>query len=300
MGPTAVGKTSVGIELAKRLGAEILSVDSRQVYKRLELGTAKPTAQERCAVAHHLIDLFEPTEQATAAEFARLYRQALGELTSRGKRGLAVGGSGLYVDACLGRLDAMPPASEAVRERHLRIRKEHGPEALHRALEAVDPAAARRLSPRDFQRVSRALEVFECAGVPLSALQRRRGPLDLTGGPQMILLLRDREQLNRRIEKRAHAMVAAGLPQEVERLLGEGVPARCPAFESIGYSEFARSLRREISLEEATEAFIQRTRRFAKRQITWFRNRYVGSVEILIPEGQPAEETAERAWSATA
>ncbi len=300
VGATAVGKTAVGIELAERLGAEILSVDARQVYRQLNIGTAKPTADECTRVKHHLIDLYDPVEQVTAADFARRFGECLDDLRERGCEALAVGGSGLYVDACLGRLDAMPPADEAIRERHRLLRDREGDAGLHRRLAEVDPSSAARLSPADFQRVSRALEVRELTGTPLSELQRTRGPLDLSVGPPLILLVRSREELRARIESRARAMLAEGLLEEVAALLEQGVAVNRPAFESIGYAEFAHALRGETSIEEASEAFIRRTRRYAKRQETWFRNRYTGVVEIQIDSGDTPQVTADKAYVAIA
>jgi len=295
VGPTAVGKTSVGIALAERRGCEILSVDARQIYKHLSVGTAKPTAEECARVRHHLIDLFEPTERVTAAAFAARFRDALAGIQARGAGAIAVGGSGLYVDACLGRLDTMPAADAGVREAHERIRREEGPEALHARLEKVDPASAARLSPRDFQRVSRALEVYETSGGRrLSDLQRGHGPLDLQGGPRMVLLSRDRGDLYRRIEARAEAMLDGGLLGEIASLLERGVARDCPAFESIGYTEFAAVLAGEVPLERAREHFLRRTRRYAKRQLTWFRNRYRGIEEVVIGEKESATDVAAR------
>lgn len=294
VGPTAVGKTGVAIEVAEELGAEILSLDSRQVYRRLELGTAKPTAAEQARVRHHLIDLYEPTQRISAVRVAADYARASAQVRARGRRVLAVGGSGLYVDACLGRLDPMPPRSPQHRAEHARIREAQGTAELHRRLGAVDPDGAARLSPHDFPRISRALEVYEVSGRPIGDFRTRPDTLDLTGGPPMVLLMRDRDELYARIERRARAMLEEGLLAEVERLLAEGVPADCPAFESIGYSEFAAVLRGETLLEEATEVFIRRTRRYAKRQITWFRNRYRGVRELTIAPGEASSETAGR------
>ncbi len=295
VGATAGGKTAGGIELAERLGAEILSTDARQVYRQLSIGTAKPTADECTRVRHHLIDLYDPVEQVTAADFARRFGERLDELRERGCEALAVGGSGLYVDACLGRLDAMPPADEAIRERHRLLRDREGDAGLHRRLAEVDPSSAARLSPADFQRVSRALEVRELTGKPLSELQHTPGRLDLSVGPPLILLVRPREELYARIESRARAMLAEGLLKEVAALLEQGVAVNRPAFESIGYTEFARALRGEASIEEATGAFIRRTRRYAKRQETWFRNRYTGIVEIQINSGDTPQLIADKA-----
>lgn len=293
-GPTAVGKTAVAIPLARLLDAEILSIDSRQAYRLLDIGTAKPTCAERAAVPHHLLDLFDPRETASAEAFARHYRAAVALVHARGRRALAVGGSGLYFDACLGRLDPLPPADAGIRAEHRRIREREGPEALHRLLTSVDPPMAAVLAPRDFQRVSRALEVHALTGRRLSGLHTRRGRLELSAGPPMVLLLRERAELDRRIAARAEAMLAAGLLQEVSALAAQGIPLDAPGLEAIGYGEFARALAGEITLDEAMRAFILRTRRYAKRQMTWFRNRYRGVKEMMIPPDEDPSGTARR------
>ena len=292
VGATAVGKTAVAVELAPCIDAEILSIDSRQAYRLLDIGTAKPTPAERAAVRHHLVDLFDPRETASAARFAGFYRGALADVHARGKRALAVGGAGLYVDACLGRLDPLPPADAAIRAEHRRIRDAEGPEALHRRLAESDPETAARLGPRDFQRVSRALEVQELTGRPLSRLHARGGRLDLSSGPPMVLLTRDRADLDRRIAARAEAMLAGGLLAEVERILAAGIPPDAPALEAIGYTEFARAIRGEGNLEEAARSFLLRTRRYAKRQETWFRNRYSGVHVVHVPPDETPPTTA--------
>jgi tRNA dimethylallyltransferase len=295
VGPTGVGKTAVAIPLALALGAEIFSIDSRQAYRRLDIATAKPTGAERAAVAHHLLDLFEPEEVASAAEFAGRFRDALARLRARGRGALAVGGSGLYVDACLGRLDRLPPADPAIRAEHRRIRDTQGRAALHEKLGALDPETARRLAPADFQRVSRALEVHEQTGTPLSLLHTRPGPLDLTRGPAMVLLLRERADLRRRIAERARAMLAAGLLDELRSLLTAGVAADAPGLRAIGYGDFVPVLRGKVTREAALEAFVARTTAYAKRQETWFRNRYTGVRVLQVGESEDPATTARRA-----
>jgi tRNA dimethylallyltransferase len=293
-GPTAAGKTAVALPLARLLDAEILSIDSRQAYRWLDIGTAKPTSAERAAVPHHLLDLFDPRETASAEAFARHYRAAVALVHARGRRALAVGGSGLYFDACLGRLDSLPPSDPGIRAEHQRIREREGPEALHRLLTDVDPPMAAILAPRDFQRVSRALEVHALTGRRLSRLHTRRGRLDLSAGPPMALVLRERAELDRRIAARAEAMLAAGLLEEVRGLAAQGIPLDAPGLEAIGYGEFARALAGEIALDEAMRTFVLKTRRYAKRQMTWFRNRYRGVREIVVPPGEEPAATAQR------
>ncbi len=300
VGPTAVGKTAVGILVARALNAEILSIDSRQAYRGLDVGTAKPSAAERTAAAHHLLDLFDPREKASAQVFAEHFRDALEDLGQRGCYALAVGGSGLYVDACLGRLDPLPAANAAIRRDHERIAEQEGPQGLHRRLRAVDPDAAALLAPQDLQRVSRALEVHALTGQPLSSLQKQRGPLDLSAGPAMVVLTRERSDLHARIAARALEMVAHGLRDEVEELLAAGVPAQAPGFEGIGYGEFARAVHGEITFAQAVEAFVRRTRQYAKRQETWFRNRYRGTHTLAIAAGEDAAQIAARVLAALA
>ncbi|MBM3317838.1 MAG: tRNA (adenosine(37)-N6)-dimethylallyltransferase MiaA [Candidatus Eisenbacteria bacterium] len=294
VGPTAVGKTAVAIELALALGAEILSIDSRQAYRRLDIGTAKPTPDEQARVRHHLLDLCEPTETLSAEDFARSYRAVREDLARRGAAALATGGSGLYVDACLGRLDPLPPADAAIRAAHEELRRRLGPEALHALLVAVDPASAARLHPRDFKRVSRALEVHETSGRPLSELRTRADPLDVSRDPRLLLLLRAPADLDARIEARSAAMLAAGLLAEVRGLLESGVPAGAPGLEAIGYGDFAEVLRGALPLPAALERFARRTRQYARRQKGWFRNRYRGVTEVAIAPGEAPAETAGR------
>jgi len=294
VGPTGVGKTAVGIVIARAQDAEILSIDSRQAYRHLDIGTAKPTPAERSAVRHHLLDLFHPTEIATAADFARHFRVALDEIRGRGRGAISVGGSGLYVDACLGRLDRLPPADPAIREAHRRVLEGEGPARLHEMLCAVDPETAGRLAPEDRQRISRALEVHALTGVPLARWQTRRGPLDLRLGPPMILLLRERTDLHARIALRARAMLEAGLLNEIQGLLSNGVPPEAPGLQAIGYRDFVRVLRGQSTREAALESFIRATRQYAKRQTTWFRNRYLGVSTIEIAPDEVPEATAER------
>jgi len=294
VGPTGTGKTAVGVVLARAWSAEVLSVDSRQAYRGLDLATAKPTAAERAAAPHHLLDLFEPTEVASAADFARRFHAALVEIRGRGRRALAVGGSGLYVDACLGRLDRLPPANPAIRAEHARILATEGPGRLHARLREVDPETAARLAPADRQRISRALEVYRLTGIPLSRLQTRGGPLDVRGAPPLVLLVRGRDDLRERIAVRARTMLGAGLLEELEAVLAAGVPADAPALQAIGCRDFVRLLRGETTREAALEAFVRRTQQYAKRQMTWFRNRYRGISPLDLAPEEPPETTAAR------
>ncbi len=295
VGPTGVGKTDASIVVALRERAEIVSVDSRQTYRRLEIGTAKPTREQRALVRHHLVDILEPTERCSAGRFVRLFRDASEDLAARGLAGFAVGGAGLYVDACLGRLLALPPADEVLRSRYADFLKANGPAALHDRLESVDAETAARLAPRDTQRIVRALEVFELTGIPMSRWFREKGA-DSVCPPDtpLIHLTRDRRDLYARVTRRCGAMVEAGLPAEVRALLETGIPPDAPGLKTVGYAEWSRWAMGEWSREEAMESFVRNSRRYAKRQETWFRNRHPDRIEILIPHDEEPARTAER------
>jgi tRNA dimethylallyltransferase len=294
VGPTGVGKTDVAIVLARRLGAEIVSIDSRQIYRGLELGTAKPTAAQRRLVRHHLLDLLDPRERCSAGLFQEHFGRVVADLRSRGARALAVGGAGLYLDACLGRFHDLPGADEERRAVYEEIAREQGPAALHARLRAVDPMTAERLAPRDLQRIIRALEVAEGTGVPLS--QRFAEPTlpVVPADTPVLYLARPRRDLYARIESRCAAMVAAGLPEEVRDLLASGVPRNAPGLKSVGYAEWIPYALGECDRASAYELFVRNTRRYAKRQETWFRNRHPNRIEVPIREGEPDEETALR------
>ncbi len=257
VGPTGVGKTDVAMIAARELEAEIINVDSRQIYRGLEIGTAKPTIAQRRQVPHHLIDCLDPWERCSAGRFLSLLRDVMDGLAARGRIALAVGGAGLYVDACMGRFHELPPADEALRDRYEKIAATHGPEALHGMLRELDPATAARLSPRDQQRITRALEVAESTGHPLS--ERFQEPATAVCPPStpVIFLSRERRDLYGRIEARCRAMVAAGLPAEVRRLIESGLTLTSPGMKSLGYAEWGRWALGESDQEEAMELFLR-------------------------------------------
>jgi tRNA dimethylallyltransferase len=294
VGPTGVGKTDVAIALARHLGCEIVSVDSRQIYRDLEIGTAKPTSAQRRIVRHHLVDILDPRERCSAGRFRELFASVLGDLRARSVSALGVGGAGLYMDACLGRFHDLPQADGKRRATYESIAREEGPEALHRRLLEVDPVTAERLAPRDLQRIIRALEVAEGTGVPLS--RRFREPTAPLVSPEtpVIYLTRPRPELYARIEARCLAMVAAGLPEEVRRLLEMGIPRDAPGMKTVGYAEWIPYVLGECNRTDAMETFIRNSRRYAKRQETWFRNRHPQRLEVLIPGPEAPDGTAAR------
>jgi tRNA dimethylallyltransferase len=266
-GPTASGKTALAVELAERLGAEIVSADSQQCYRGLDAGTAKPTAGEQARARHHLLDVAEPEEQLDAARFVQLADAAIGDIAARGKRAIVAGGTGLWIRALLRGLLEAPGASPgfraALREEFHRL----GVPALHDRLAKIDPAAAARILPNDRVRIERALEVHALSGKPLSALQREHGFAEPRYQPLIWFLDPPRQVLRERIEARTRRMFAEGsLRRETEWLLERGA---AKALKIIGYGECAEGLRTGdwALAEERTRA---RTWRYAKRQRTWF------------------------------
>ncbi|MGH9379654.1 MAG: tRNA (adenosine(37)-N6)-dimethylallyltransferase MiaA [Thermoanaerobaculia bacterium] len=269
LGPTAVGKSEVGLVLAELWGGEIVSADALQAYRGLDVGTAKPTVEERRRVRHHLLDFLEPEEPYSAGRFAELARRAIGEIAAQGVVPLVVGGSGLYLRALLGGLAAIPEVPAEVRRRLEGRLAGEGLAALRAELERVDPVAAARFSDGDPQRTLRALEVFEATGRPLSRWWEETGEPPLAA--DVIGLTLPRALLYDRIAGRVRRMLEGGWTEEVERLLRSGLSADCPAFQAIGYRELVRHARGEWSLEETVEVIVRRTRQYAKRQMTWFR-----------------------------
>lgn len=296
-GPTATGKSEVGLILAERYGWSLLSVDSRQIYRGLEIGTAKPSPEERARVDHLLLDLLEPEEPCSAGTYRALALQALRDEAARGRTALAVGGAGLYWEALTVGLHALPRADAILRARHDAILEEEGPEGLYRRLLEVDPESAARLAPRDRQRVSRALEIHELTGKPMSALLReardRRAPFGHEApSPPVIALQRPREELRDRIEGRCAAMLEAGLLEEIQDLLDQGIPPDAPGFQTVGYREFLPHLLQGVPLDSCVSRFLHATRHYAKRQETWLRHRTKDVLYIRIAPGERPDETA--------
>jgi tRNA dimethylallyltransferase len=268
-GPTAVGKTAVAVPLALRLRAEIVCADSRTIYRRMDIGTAKPTPQQRQQVPHHLLDIAEPADVVTLADYQREARGVLEALWKRGRLPLVVGGTGLYVRALVDDLaiPAVPP-DPTLRANLEADERRHGRGHLHARLAALDPVAASRIHPNNTRRVIRALEVMLRTGRPISALQYRRGP----SGPVAIVgLTTDRAGLSRRIDARISEQRAAGLVDEVRGLLASGVPRSAPSMQGLGYKEIAGWLAGEYGEHEAVRRLARNTRGYAKRQLTWFR-----------------------------
>ena len=272
VGPTGTGKTHLSIALAKELDAEVISCDSMQVYQRMDIGTAKPTKAETAGIPHHMIDVAEPWEDYSVGRYVPEADACLQDVLSRGKTALIVGGTGLYADALIAGRDFAPGPEDGVREALEAQADELGMEAMLAQLRRIDPETAERLHPADRKRILRALEVYAQTGQTMTAHNedtRRRPPKyrPLWIGLDYV----NRADLYARIDRRVEAMLDAGLLDEIRGLLREGVPERCTALQAIGYKEFLPVLRGETSLEEATAQVQQSSRRYAKRQLTWFR-----------------------------
>lgn len=271
VGPTAVGKSRLALHLAEILGTEIISADSRQVYRGLDIGTDKPSPEDRHRIPHHLIDVVDPWEIFDAGRFQELADQVITRLHREGKIPLVVGGTGMYIRVLVDGLCPAPKADPSLRERLLEVERREGVGTLWRRLQEVDPAAARRIQPRDYPRVLRALEVYHLTGVSLSSLQVEWRSGRPRYRARFLGLTMDRATLYRRIEARVDAMVARGLEEEVRRLVAQGLDERYPAMRGLGYAQWLGYFRGEYSREEAIRRLKRDTRRYAKRQWTWFR-----------------------------
>lgn len=276
VGPTGSGKTALAMDLAERLDGEVVSVDSVQIYRRFDIGSGKPTAAERDRVTHHCIDQIDPLDPMDAARFAELADGAIADVTARGRRAIVCGGTFLWVRALLYGLAPAPPADPTVRQRHAETVAREGRQALHDALAAVDPDAARRLAPNDIVRVSRALEVHEISGVTLSAWQAAHGFRAVRYPARLIGIRHAGEMLDHLIATRIAAMLEAGWVREVEALLADGLGEARP-MRSVGYRQIADDLagiRAPNDADLATRIF-RATRIFARRQRTWLRDQPV-------------------------
>ncbi|MFZ5876317.1 MAG: tRNA (adenosine(37)-N6)-dimethylallyltransferase MiaA [Nitrospirota bacterium] len=269
VGPTAVGKSAVVVALAERVGAEIVCADSRQVYRTMEIGTAKPTPAERARVPHHMIDLVDPDEAYSAGRYARDASACLEALRARGARPLVVGGTGLYLRALLWGLCDGPPADAALRAAWL-AREREEPGAVYRRLSEVDPASAALIHPNDLPKALRAVEVFELTGAPLSVRQRAHGFRAPRYDAVVIGLRRERDDLYARIDARVDAMIARGLAAEVEGLTRAGYGEDAPGMRAVGYRQLVGALRGAYDQDEAIRLIKRDSRRYAKRQMTWF------------------------------
>ena len=271
-GPTAVGKTSLSLDLADRFNGEIISADAVSVYRYMDIGTAKPTPEERAAAPHHLIDVVDPDEHFDAAVFAEKAGALARSMKDRGGLPLVVGGTGFYIKALTHGLFQEGASDRDLRKSLKSQALEQGKEAMHRRLNELDPAAAARIHPNDEYRVVRALEVCILTGRPVSAQQQAHGFSDCKYDVLIFCLQRDREELYERINTRVDGMLAQGLEDEVRGLLERGYHSGLKSMQSIGYRHMCMYIEGELDYEEAVTLLKRDTRRFAKRQMTWFRS----------------------------
>lgn len=273
LGPTASGKTAVAIELCRLLSGEIIAADSRQVYRGFRIGSAAPTDAELAAAPHHLVGFLDPRRRYSVAEFVASAEHAIAQVSARGLTPIVVAGTGMYLKALVtGWTLADTPPDPEIRAGLMAELEAVGSESLHARLAALDPAAAARISPRDAKRIVRALEVCQVTGRPLSEVHAQRGRRAVPFDYRLFALVRPREELYARIDARVHAQLTAGWLDEVRALLAAGLDGHEPAMESLGYRRLVAHLRGEISLEEAICLIQRDTRRFAKRQMTWWRS----------------------------
>jgi tRNA dimethylallyltransferase len=272
IGPTAVGKTKLSINLAKRFNGEIISGDSMQIYRKMDIGTAKIKENEMEGIPHHLIDIKEPDESFSVAEFQHLVRAKISEIAGKGKLPIIAGGTGLYIQSVIYDYQfSDAPADEAFRSMLEEKVKGIGGDALYQELEVIDPESASQIHPNNVRRVIRALEIFHCTGKTMSEFQKEQQP-DLLYQTALVGLTMEREKLYERINYRVNLMLEEGLLEEVKALYQHGL-RDCQSIQAIGYKEIYEFLEGKVTMNEAIENLKQNSRRYAKRQLTWFRNK---------------------------
>ena len=292
-GPTASGKTALAVELAREFNGEVVSCDSMYVYKGMDIGTAKPSVEERCGIPHHMIDVAEPQEEFSVSKYCEMAAPIVDDIVARGKTAIIAGGTGLYMDSLIKGNDFAPFPATGVRER-LEIRAaEVGFDAMLEELRAIDPEAAERI--KDTRRIIRALEVYYETGITITEHNRRTQAIPPRYNPLWIGLdFANREELYRRINLRVDLMLERGLIREIQTLLASDIPEKCTAMQAIGYKEFIAALNGECTVEEAADQVRQGTRHYAKRQLTWLR-RNKNIHWITRDTGDSAEEILHRA-----
>ena len=271
-GPTASGKTGLAIDIANYVGGEIVSADSMQIYKYMDIGTAKPTEEEQERAVHHLIDFLEPDDEFSVADYTELAHKTIADITSRGKIAVMAGGTGLYInsvvnDVTFGEMDT----DYELREELHKIAEEKGSEYLLSMLAEFDEVSAKRLHPNNLRRIIRAIEFYRVTGKPISQHQQETKQVKSRYNPLMLCIDWDREALYDRINRRVDIMINEGLVDEVRRLMNMGYTKDINSMKGIGYKEVMDYLNGETTLEEAVEIIKQSSRRYAKRQLTWFR-----------------------------
>ncbi len=285
-GPTASGKTALSVDIAKLVGGEIVSADSMQIYKYMNIGTAKPTEEEKQGIPHHMMDFLEPTVNFSVADYCQMAGEIIRDIHERGKIPVLVGGTGLYIDSLVNGVDfGEEDGDSKIREELMNLAEKEGNEAVHKVLEEIDPETAAKYHPNNLRRIIRAIEVYKTQGKTVSEKEKeeKKSPYDVA----YFCIDWDRSVLYDRINRRVDIMVADGLIDEVRDLLSRDIDPKCTAMQSIGYKEFYGFLNGESTLEEALETVKQSSRRYAKRQLTWFRRNK--NIHWLKPENALCE-----------
>ena len=292
-GPTASGKTALAVELAKRFDGEVVSCDSMQVYRRMDIGTAKPFPEERQGIPHHMIDVADPDEDFSVSRYCEMASPIVDDIVARGKTAIIAGGTGLYMDSLIRGNDFAPFPSTGCRERLETQCDEMGMEFMMNMLREIDPEAAARIHDR--KRMIRALEVYQETGETITEHNRKTQLIPPKYNPSWFGLdFESRQELYDRIDLRVEIMLKQGLVEEIKNLLASGIPEKCTAMQAIGYKEFVDALDGRCTIEEAAAQVQQSSRRYAKRQLTWFRRNKAMNWLTRHP-GEGAEEILERA-----
>ena len=294
-GPTASGKTALAVNLAHALNGEVVSCDSMQIYHRMDIGTAKPSVEEREGIVHHMLDVCDPREEFSVSRYCEMAAPIVDDITARGKTAIIAGGTGLYMDALIRGNAFAPCPATGMREKLEAQADAEGMEAMHALLASIDPDAAARLPVGDRKRVLRALEVYYETGETITAHNLKTQAIPPRYTPLWFALEdENRQDLYDRIDRRVEIMLDMGLISEIEGLLAEGIPEKCTAMQAIGYKEFVAALRGECTVAEAAAQVQQSSRRYAKRQLTWFR-RNPAVHWLRRAKGETTEEIARRA-----
>ena len=290
-GPTASGKTGLSVEVAKQLHTEIVSADSMQIYKGMDVGTAKVTPDEMCGIVHHMIDIVSPMENYNVSRYVEDAKPIVDSILTKGKIPVIAGGTGLYINSLVHGYDLAPiPGDEAVREEITKLYEEKGGEFLLEELRKIDPKTADRLHPNNARRLIRALEVYRISGTTISEQEERTKNAPKPYDVKFFVLDTDREKLYERINRRVDIMLVNGLVEEVKTLLEQGIPKTNTSMQAIGYKEIVEYLDGYLTLEEAVEKLKMESRRYAKRQLTWFRrNEGAHWLEASLPKEELAK-----------
>ena len=288
-GPTASGKTALAVELAKKYHGEVVSCDSMQVYRRMDIGTAKPTEEEMQGIPHHMLDVAQAWEDFSVSRYCTQAAPIVDDIIARGKTAIIAGGTGLYMDSLIRGNEFAPFPSTGVREALEKRAEAEGTQSLLEELAGIDPESAGRLHPSDRKRIIRALEVYRETGITITEHNRRTRQVPDRYHPLWLGLdFSDRAALYRRIDRRAEQMLEAGLLEEIRSLLDSGIPETCTAMQAIGYKEFLPVLRGERPLSDAVGEVCQSSRRYAKRQLTWFRRNR--NIHWILREGNQSSD----------